>query len=346
MAVYKTKLFGNYTQIPNDLIRNRELSYKAKIAQITMLSLSAECEITKKTIRAMCGFGADATTNVVNELEKAGYLHKRDDRKKGKFSCEYDVYNVPTFESVKKDPVSLSAPDEPLAVQPCRENPSRSTIYKKDKAIKKDAVRAEAEKAEPARLPHGKHQNVFLKDDEYGTLVETYGKEQTDYSIDTLSDFKQKKPNIKSMKDFDKLMTSWIKQDISWGKTPKTYVPYQSGSQNKSDDFDVEKYKIFINDFDVEKYDICVNGFETANADIEETNRLAEEREKERKQKDKEINDRRQAERDAHLAEMMAHIQKHFSEKKQSEPEVLETPEETHSQYDDFMSLNDYWDIG
>ena len=83
-----------------------------------------------------------------------------------------------------------------------------------------------AEKATPA-LPHGKHENVFLTDDEYRTLVETYGKEQTDYSIDTLSDFKKKKPNFRSIKDFNKLMTSWIKQDIGWGKTPKTYVPYQ-----------------------------------------------------------------------------------------------------------------------
>lgn len=234
MAVYKTKLSGNFTQIPNDLIRNNELSCKAKIALITMLSLSSDCEITKKTIKAMCGFGYDATTNAINELVKAGYLHKRSDRKKGKFSCEYDVYNVPTFESVKKDPVFLSESDRPSMTQPCMENPQRSTIYKKDKAIKKEAVKMEAEKAPPT-LHHGKHKNVFLTNDEYNTLVETYGKEQTDYSIDTLSDFKHKKPNFKSIKDFNRLMTSWIKQDIDWGKTPKIYVPYCSTSTYEED---------------------------------------------------------------------------------------------------------------
>lgn len=227
MAVYKPKLSGNFTQIPNDLIRNKELSWKEKGVLITMLSLSPECETTKKTVMAMCGLGYDAATNVLNALVKAGYCRKRDDRKKGRFSCEYDFYNVPTFESVKKDPVSLYVSDEPSIVQPCREKPPRSTIYKKDKAIKKETVKTKAEKAEPARLPHGKHQNVFLTDDEYKTLVETYGKEQTDYSIDTLSDFKKKKPNFKTIKDFNRLMTSWIKQDIDWGKTPKTYVPYQ-----------------------------------------------------------------------------------------------------------------------
>lgn len=226
MAVYKTKLSGNFTQIPNDLIRNNELSCKAKIALITMLSLSSDCEITKKTIKAMCGFGYDAATNAINELVKAGYLHKRSDRKKGKFSCEYDVYNVPTFESVKKDPVFLSESDRPSTTQPCTENPQRPTIYKKDKAIKKEAVKMEAEKASPT-LPHGKHKNVFLTNDEYNTLVETYGKEQTDYSIDTLSDFKHKKPNFKSIRDFNKLMTSWIKQDIDWGKTPKPFEPFK-----------------------------------------------------------------------------------------------------------------------
>lgn len=223
MAVYKTKLSGNFTMIPNDLIRNKELPIKAKMVLITMLSLSPECETTKKTVMAMCGLKSDATTNAINALIKAGYCRKRDDRKKGQFACEYDFYNVPTFESVKKDPVSLDVSDEPSTVQPCREKPSRSTIYKKDKAIKKEAVKTEAEKAEPARLSHGKHQNVFLTDDEYKTLVETYGKEQTDYSIDTLSDFKKKKPNFKKIKDFNWLKTSWIKRDIGWGKTPQTY---------------------------------------------------------------------------------------------------------------------------
>ena len=235
MAVYKTKLSGNFTQIPNDLIRNKELSWKEKSVLITMLSLSPECETTKKTVMAMCGLKRDAATNALNALEKAGYCHKRKDRKKGKFSCEYDFYNVPTFESVKKDPVSSAVPDEPSTVQPCREKPSRSTIYKKDKAIKKEAVKTEAEKAEPARLPHGKHQNVFLTDDEYKTLVETYGKEQTDYSIDTLSDFKQEKPNLKNFKDFKTLMTSWIKRDIAWGKTPQIPTIYRQPSYRNKD---------------------------------------------------------------------------------------------------------------
>lgn len=110
MAVYKTKLSGNFTQIPNDLIRNKELSWKEKSVLITMLSLSPECETTKKTVMAMCGLKRDAATNALNALEKAGYCHKRKDRKKGKFSCEYDFYNVPTFESVKKDPISSAVP--------------------------------------------------------------------------------------------------------------------------------------------------------------------------------------------------------------------------------------------
>ncbi len=245
MAVYKTKLSGNFTQIPNDLIRNKELSWKEKGVLITVLALPAECEITKKKIQAMCGLGLDAATNALNALEKAGYCRKRDDRKKGRFSCEYDFYNVPTFESVKKDPVSLSVSDEPSTFQPCREKPSRSTIYKKDKAIKKEAVKTEAEKAEPARLPHGKNQNVFLTDDEYKTLVETYGKEQTDYSIDTLSDFKKKTNNCKCRNDFRTLMNTWIKKDIEWGKTPKYYVPYQTLSsqttQILSDEEDSER---------------------------------------------------------------------------------------------------------
>lgn len=206
----------------------------------------------------MCGLKRDAATNAINALIKAGYCHKRDDRKKGKFSCEYDFYNVPTFESVKKDPVSLSVSDEPSTVQPCREKPSRSTIYKKDKAIKKEAVKTEAEKAEPVRLPHGKHQNVFLTDDEYKTLVETYSKEQTDYSIDTLSDFKKKARHCKYRNDFRTLMDTWIKKDIEWGKIPKPYPIYQTTSQISHNPEVSEKQKqldelmkaVFAGDYD------------------------------------------------------------------------------------------------
>ena len=235
MAVHKTKLSGNFTQIPNELIRNKNLTPKAKVVLFTMLSLSSECETTMETVMAMCGFKRDAATNAINALREAGYCRKRDDRKKGKFACEYDFYNVPTFESVKKDPVSLSVSDEPSTVQPCREKPSRSTIYKKDKAIKKEAVKTEAEKAEPARLPYGKHQNVFLTDDEYKTLVETYGKEQTDYSIDTLSDFKKKSGRCKNMNDFRQLMDKWIKKDIEWGKTPQVHTTYRQTSYRKEE---------------------------------------------------------------------------------------------------------------
>ncbi|MDE6780962.1 MAG: helix-turn-helix domain-containing protein [Ruminococcus sp.] len=266
MAVYKTKLSGNFTQIPNELIRNKDLPPKAKVVLFTMLSLSSECETTMKTVMAMCGLKRDAATNAINALIEAGYCRKRDDRKKGKFACEYDFYNVPTFESVKNDPVSLFVTDETETVQPCRETPTRSTINKKDKALKDDAGKKVAEKAEPARLPYGKHQNVFLTDNEYKTLVESYGKEQTDFSIDTLSDFKKKSGRCKNMNDFRQLMDKWIKKDIEWNKIPKTYSPARPQEESKvqnnryntgrrkvhyDKEFDVEKYKKFVNDFKV-----------------------------------------------------------------------------------------------
>lgn len=146
------------------------------------------------------------------------------------------------------------------------DNDGAIPYYSNKEAINTEAVTAESEKAEPARLPHGKHQNVFLTDDEYKTLVETYGKEQTDYSIDTLSDFKKKSAKCKKMNDFRQLMDKWIKQDIEWGKIPKTYssarTPEEKSSARNNSrnnrykihydaDFDVDMYKIFINDFTV-----------------------------------------------------------------------------------------------
>jgi len=331
MTIYKDRHYSNFTQIDNAVIRS-SLSDKALGALVRLLSHGENWKFNIQSFARERNVGETTTRTVINELIKAGHVERvRTKTKEGRFEFTFNVYETPITKQDskpektspdKKAPQQTPSVDNPLAESPQVDNGSSIPYSSKKEVLKKDAVKAEAEKAEPARLPHGKHYNVFLTDDEYKALVETYGKDQTDYSIDTLSDFKKKTHNCKCKNDFSKLMDTWIKQDIDWGKTPKTYVSYQSEKQEKSDSFDVEKYKIFINDFDVEKYDICVNDFDVANADIDQAYRLAEEKEKKREQENQKDIDRKRAKRDAHFAEMIAHIQKHFSEKNQSEPEV------------------------
>ena len=234
MAIFKNRHYGNFTQIDNTVI-NSSLSDKALGALVRLLSHGENWKFNVQSFARERNVGETATRTVINELIKAGHVERvRTKTKAGRFEFTFNVYETPISNQdkpeekkspVKKDPQQTPNVDSPLAENPQVDNGSHIPYYNNKEAIKKEAVKKETEKSTSA-LPHGKHKNVFLTNDEYNTLIETYGKEQTDYSIDTLSDFKNKKPKIRSIKDFDKLMTTWVKQDIDWGKTPKLYAPY------------------------------------------------------------------------------------------------------------------------
>ncbi|MDE6426394.1 MAG: hypothetical protein K2K89_09730 [Ruminococcus sp.] len=245
MAIFKNRHYGNFTQIDNAVIHSG-ISPAALGALVMLLSHGANWNLNVKHFQKEMGIGERATRTIINELTKIGHIDEIKDRdQKGRYKpTTYNIYETPKTKQenqpeekkppVKKDPQHVSNVDNPYSENQHVDNDGAIPYYNNKEAIKKEAVKTEAEKAEPARLPHVKHQNVFLTDDEYKTLVETYGKEQTDYSIDTLSDFKQEKPNLKNIKDFKTLMTSWIKRDIAWGKTPQVPTIYrQTGYRNK-----------------------------------------------------------------------------------------------------------------
>lgn len=317
MATYKNKHYGNFTQISNDVIRSG-ISPAALGALVMLLSHGANWRLNIEHFGKEMGIGERATRTIIHELTKAGHIEEIKDRdEKGRYKPTiYNIYETPKTKQenqpeekkppVKKVPDENSNVDNPHGENQHVDNDSSIPYNSNKEVLKKDAVKAEAEKAEPACQAYGKNKNVFLTESEYGTLVETYGKEQTDYSIDTLSDFKQKKPNFKNIKDFNKLMTSWIKQDIEWGKIPKCYSSCQSEKSNQKSD----------SDFDVSMYDIFVNDFDLVNLESEEARKKDEEEEKRRAEEKRKTEEREQAKRDAHFAEMIAYMQKHQAKNK------------------------------
>lgn len=235
MAIIKNRHYGNFTQIDNGIIHSN-LSDKALGALVRLLSHGENWKFNVQSFARERNVGETATRTVINELIKAGHVERvRTQTKSGRFEFTFNVYETPisNHKPEEKSPVKKDSQKIPQV-----DNGSHIPYYNnKKEAIKKEPVKAEAEKVAPA-LPHGTHENVFLTDDEYRTLVETYGKEQTDYSIDTLSDFKYKTHKCKIKNDFNKLMKEWIKRDISWGKTPKYSACYSAqpeASQTEED---------------------------------------------------------------------------------------------------------------
>ena len=141
MAVFRIEKTQNYTVMSNHHLRNPALSLKAKGLLSQILSLPEDWDYTLKGLSHINRESIEAIRTAVLELEKAGYIvrrQKRDD--KGKMSnIEYTIFEQP--QELDKLPVSPSCdfpisdnpkPGKPLSVSPISENPMQ---LNKDKAI-------------------------------------------------------------------------------------------------------------------------------------------------------------------------------------------------------------------
>lgn len=68
---------GAWTQVPNDIVRDRALSLEAKGLILYLASHSVNYEIHLETLRLQVGVGRDKLQRVLKELETAGYLKRQ-----------------------------------------------------------------------------------------------------------------------------------------------------------------------------------------------------------------------------------------------------------------------------
>ena len=97
MAVFRVERTRDYTVMSNHHLKNKDLSLKAKGLLSQMLSLPENWDYTLAGLSAINRESKDAIRSAVNELEKAGYIRRRQtvDRR-GKFSGnEYIIYEQP-----------------------------------------------------------------------------------------------------------------------------------------------------------------------------------------------------------------------------------------------------------
>ncbi len=77
MAIYRVERTKNYTVMSNYHLKDRELSLKAKGLLSMILSLPDEWNYTLRGLAAISKEGVDAIGSAVRELEKAGYIIRR-----------------------------------------------------------------------------------------------------------------------------------------------------------------------------------------------------------------------------------------------------------------------------
>ena len=146
MAVFRVERTNNYTVMSNYHLRDKNLSLKAKGLLSQMLSLPEDWDYTLAGLARINAEGKDAIRAAVVELEKAGYVQRRQTTDKaGKFgSNEYVIREYPvTHEPLPEGPSSalpLSGnpmTEEPSAVPPQTEKPTQinKDSRKKEKQI-------------------------------------------------------------------------------------------------------------------------------------------------------------------------------------------------------------------
>ena len=143
MAVFRVEKTRNYTVMSNQHLRDRALSLKAKGLLSLMLSLPEDWDYTTRGLARICRDGLDSICATVRELEGAGYIvRKRERRADGTLGgIEYTILEQPQQADAPKreNPVraenALDAPKRafPEQVKPDQDNPAQLNIQEQSK---------------------------------------------------------------------------------------------------------------------------------------------------------------------------------------------------------------------
>ena len=149
MAVFRVERNTGYTVMSNHHLRNKELSLKAKGLLSQMLSLPEDWDYTLSGLSYINRESIDAIRTAVWELEKAGYITRRQGRdEKGKMTAiEYTIYEQPQPPELDCPVLENPTADNPILENPTTDNPtsenptqlnkdrSRTNLPKKEKSI-------------------------------------------------------------------------------------------------------------------------------------------------------------------------------------------------------------------
>ena len=140
MAVFRVDKNRNYTVMSNYHLRDTNMSLKAIGLLSKMLSLADEWDYTTRGLAAICKEGVDAIGAALKELEKCGYLVRRQLRDShGRIvDTEYTIFEYP----------HTTSPDtaSPDTENPDMDHPDTETPYpKKPAQLSKDKTSPEKE---------------------------------------------------------------------------------------------------------------------------------------------------------------------------------------------------------
>lgn len=222
MAVFRVEKNKGYTVMSNHHLRNKELSLKAKGLLSQMLSLPEDWDYTLAGLSLINRESIDAIRTAVWELEKAGYITRRQGRdEKGKMTAiEYTIYEQPQPPALDCPVLENPTTDKPILENPTPDNPTsenptqlnkeiqRTNLPRKEKlntdgqstdsipfpSLTPATARNEAAAAPPERKGTGKdaavqiYREILLENIEYDYLIQdsSIDREQLDEIVDLM----------------------------------------------------------------------------------------------------------------------------------------------------------------
>ena len=139
MAVFRVERNKGYTVMSNHHLRNKELTLKAKGLLSQMLSLPEDWDYTLAGLSHINRESIDAIRTAIWELEKAGYITRRQGRdEKGKMTAiEYTIYEQPQPPRLENPILENPTPDKPILENPTTDNPTSENPTQLNKDISK-----------------------------------------------------------------------------------------------------------------------------------------------------------------------------------------------------------------
>ena len=139
MAVFRVERNTGYTVMSNHHLRNKELTLKAKGLLSQMLSLPEDWDYTLAGLSCINRESIDAIRTAVWELEKAGYITRRQGRdEKGKMTAiEYTIYEQPQLPGSHSPGLENPTPGKPILENPIPGNPTSENPTQLNKDISK-----------------------------------------------------------------------------------------------------------------------------------------------------------------------------------------------------------------
>ena len=139
MAVFRVERNSGYTVMSNHHLRNKELTLKAKGLLSQMLSLPEDWDYTLAGLSYINRESIDAIRTAVWELEKAGYITRRQGRdEKGKMTAiEYTIYEQPQPPELDCPVLENPTADNPILENPTPDNPTSENPMQLNKDIQK-----------------------------------------------------------------------------------------------------------------------------------------------------------------------------------------------------------------